>query len=371
MNRSRHTLNRKGRIMNFRRQISHGTGIRLLALCLLSFFLFQTTGIQVIHADETCLILAHAGASTLAPENTRAAFEKAKEAGADGIETDVRMTRDHKLVLRHDEAIDRTSSGHGLISLLTLDELKSYDFGSWFDASFAGEKILTLDEGLAEIRKLGFHTINLELKPDARNSEELIRLTAESIERSGIADRVIVSSFDKNLLKSFHTRAPSVKTAILTIPDMQAISVLHLEDYLPKDKPLNEYTKEDVSSLPDILAFILRAFGSQGESNEDVFLDVIHGISEVAPEGADWSDVQLLIDEQADPVSFVDGLEFHPDYINCHHSSLTETLISAMNERGIGVMVWTPDSFLELQKTKLFQPDGVITNEPELARSVN
>ena len=97
------------------------------------------------NAPET-VIQAHAGASSIAPENTLSAFLAAKEAGVDGIETDVRMTKDRQLVLRHDDAIDTTSNGHGNISDMTLEELKAFDFGLWYSPDYAGETILTLEE---------------------------------------------------------------------------------------------------------------------------------------------------------------------------------------------------------------------------------
>ena len=69
-------------------------------------------------------IFGHRGASGYAPENTIAAFRLAAETGADGVELDVQMTRDGKLVVAHDETVDRVSNGTGRIADLTLKELK-------------------------------------------------------------------------------------------------------------------------------------------------------------------------------------------------------------------------------------------------------
>ncbi len=91
------------------------------------------------------LILAHRGASGYAPENTRPAFELAREMGAGGIETDVQLSSDGVLVLIHDTSLDRTSNGSGPVANLTWDELSRLDAGSWLDPRFAGERIVRLD----------------------------------------------------------------------------------------------------------------------------------------------------------------------------------------------------------------------------------
>jgi glycerophosphoryl diester phosphodiesterase len=76
-------------------------------------------------------VVAHRGASADRPEHTLAAYELALEEGADGVECDVRLTRDGHLVCVHDRRIDRTSNGTGLVSELTLAELADLDWGTW------------------------------------------------------------------------------------------------------------------------------------------------------------------------------------------------------------------------------------------------
>jgi glycerophosphoryl diester phosphodiesterase len=95
-------------------------------------------------------VIAHRGASGYAPENTRAAFDLAIEMGADAIETDLQITRDGELVLIHDDRVDRTSDGTGPVADFTLAELQALDAGSWFDPGFAGERVMTFTEGLAD-----------------------------------------------------------------------------------------------------------------------------------------------------------------------------------------------------------------------------
>ena len=82
-------------------------------------------------------IIAHRGASYLAPENTLVAFRKAMEIGADGVEMDVQKTYDNELVIHHDYMVDMHTDISGQIYDLTMGELKALDFGSWKDAIYA------------------------------------------------------------------------------------------------------------------------------------------------------------------------------------------------------------------------------------------
>ncbi|MEV6968073.1 glycerophosphodiester phosphodiesterase family protein [Hamadaea sp. NPDC051192] len=84
------------------------------------------------------LVIAHRGASAAYPEHSRSAYEKALTDGADGLECDVRLSRDGHLVLIHDRTLDRTSDQRGPVSQRSLAQLRDVDFG--------GEPILTLDD---------------------------------------------------------------------------------------------------------------------------------------------------------------------------------------------------------------------------------
>ena len=76
-------------------------------------------------------VVAHRGASAERPEHTLAAYELALKEGADGVECDVRLTRDGHLVCVHDRRVDRTSNGTGLVSEMTLAQLRELDYGAW------------------------------------------------------------------------------------------------------------------------------------------------------------------------------------------------------------------------------------------------
>src|SRR5690242_19186833 len=92
------------------------------------------------------LVFAHRGASAYAPENTLAAFELARRQGAPAIEFDAKLSSDGRVVIIHDQTLERTTDGAGRVRDLSLAALRELDAGSWLSAQFRGEKIPTLDE---------------------------------------------------------------------------------------------------------------------------------------------------------------------------------------------------------------------------------
>src|SRR5687767_9211054 len=91
-------------------------------------------------------IFAHRGSSKDCPENTMAAFKKAYQDGADGIELDVQLSKDGIPVIIHDEKLDRTTNKKGNVFSYAYNELTKADAGSWFSKTFAGEPVPSLQE---------------------------------------------------------------------------------------------------------------------------------------------------------------------------------------------------------------------------------
>jgi glycerophosphoryl diester phosphodiesterase len=133
-------------------------------------------------------VIAHRGASGYAPENTRAAFERAIAMGAAAIETDITVTADGELVLVHDQLVDRVSNGNGPVSDHTLAELQALDFGSWFGQEFAGQRIVTVAELIEEF--LDRIPVVFEIK-DPRATRPLIEL----LRATNLIERVQITSF--------------------------------------------------------------------------------------------------------------------------------------------------------------------------------
>ncbi|MBX8636016.1 MAG: glycerophosphodiester phosphodiesterase [Thermoplasmata archaeon] len=96
-------------------------------------------------------VIGHRGAAGHAPENTLSSFSLAIEMGADAVEFDIHQTADNRIVVIHDEALDRTTDGEGMVMSTTLGDIKKLDAGSWFGEKFSGERIPTLEETLTHI----------------------------------------------------------------------------------------------------------------------------------------------------------------------------------------------------------------------------
>jgi len=160
-------------------------------------------------------IIAHRGASGYAPENTIAAFKKAIEMKADGIELDVHLTKDGRLAVVHDEKLGRTSNGKGLIMDYTFEELRMLDFGSWYSPEYENERIPALEE-VMELTE-GWHGIlNIEIKAVPRLFKNGIEDNVISIIKNyNRESNVIVSSFNHDILARIKNKAPEIKVGIL------------------------------------------------------------------------------------------------------------------------------------------------------------
>jgi glycerophosphoryl diester phosphodiesterase len=117
-------------------------------------------------------LIAHRGASAVAPENTLAALAKAHELGAAWVEADVRLTLDGKAVIFHDARLDRCTNGRGAVEKTPYSVIAQLDAGSWFSPQYAGEKIPTLDEWLRFAAERNFGII-LDLKGNWFNAKRL------------------------------------------------------------------------------------------------------------------------------------------------------------------------------------------------------
>ena len=148
------------------------------------------------------MVVAHRGFSGSAPENTMIAFKKGMEAGSDMIELDVRLSKDGEVAVIHDESLERTTSGKGRVIDLTLDELKKLDAGSKFHSSFSGERIPALREVLQ--LTYGQILVNIELKKGDYGRWTIFDLADRAlreVEKVGMVDRVLFSSFDPSVLE--------------------------------------------------------------------------------------------------------------------------------------------------------------------------
>ena len=149
------------------------------------------------------LLIGHRGYPALCPENTLASFEGAMQAGCDMIELDVTLTRDRKVVVIHDDTLDRTTNGKGPVLEQTFEEIKRLDAGSWFAPRFSAERIPELSE-VMELTA-GRCMLNVEIKESAFEADypadAIEHQVVKLVKTSGAMDRVIISSFDKRILE--------------------------------------------------------------------------------------------------------------------------------------------------------------------------
>jgi glycerophosphoryl diester phosphodiesterase len=187
------------------------------------------------------LIIGHRGASALAPENTLAAFRRAIADGADGIEFDVRLSRDGVAVVIHDATLKRTGSQQGNVSELTAAELQLTDVGQWFTKSvtrpsassklgFSGETVPLLRD-VFELFEKYEGLLYLEMKAEVGTGPELAAEVVRMIRQTPIRDRVIVECFDLSLLEQVKKIDSTIRTAALFEPKLSRPTHLLRRDY--------------------------------------------------------------------------------------------------------------------------------------------
>ncbi len=185
-----------------------------------------------------CKVISHRGANKVAPQNTIPAFEKSLEIGCDGFETDIHLTADGYPVICHNYTIDETSNGKGKVSEMTLEELRSYDFGSYFNEEFAGTTLPTLDEFLDVSAKGDIEIMNIEIKEPLDGNLEIVAKTIEAVKAKGLFDKLLISSFDKNVLIECKRIDPNCKTGFLYAPNKPFFYSDMLFNYLKVAKKL-------------------------------------------------------------------------------------------------------------------------------------
>ncbi len=178
-----------------------------------------------------CINYAHRGASEEYPENTLYSFYMGLEAGADGIETDIQRTKDGVLVLFHDDTLERLLNIKKSISEMTYQELLQLDFGACKAERFSGEKIVTLEEFLLHFGAKSL-TFALEIKQLCVEKD-----TLDMIDRFGLKDKVILTSFLWDSLVAIRKLDPDIRVGYLTekvTPEMlDKMKALHMNQICP------------------------------------------------------------------------------------------------------------------------------------------
>lgn len=176
---------------------------------LISFNNNPFENVAIFHETK---VMAHRGASTEAPENTMAAFQKAIDDMADYIELDVQLTNNGEVIVMHDSNAYRTTGVDANIVNMTYKEVKTLDAGSWFSDEYVGENVPSLKEVL-ELTQ-GKIKLNIELKP-ADNDTALAKNTVRLIEKYNMVNDCVITSFSESALKAVKTYNQEIKVGYI------------------------------------------------------------------------------------------------------------------------------------------------------------
>lgn len=184
-----------------------------------------------------CRNYAHRGFSGMYPENTMLAFEKALEAGCEGIEFDVHLTRDGKLVIIHDETIDRTSDKTGWVKDMTYEELCQVDFSYQYAGKVGFQRIPTLEEYFDLVQNRDIIS-NIELKTGVWEYPGIEKAVCDLIHSRHMEEKVVISSFNHNSILRVKELDPKLTCGFLSetwiLDPGQYVSAHGVEAYHPQ-----------------------------------------------------------------------------------------------------------------------------------------
>jgi glycerophosphoryl diester phosphodiesterase len=225
-----------------------GIGLKELMRFLLALILSMLTGLGCGDSDHSAtatsvfesdgfLNIAHRGGARLAPEHTLVAYRNGLEAGADVIELDLHATADGVVVAMHDDSVDRTTDGTGLIKEMTFAQLRQLDAGYRFSTDRGvtfpwrgkGLKVPTLDEALD---LLGDTPLSVEFK---QRTPSIVELVLASFAAHGGVGDVVFAAFPPEPIEEVRRLAPGARTAFTTreLAAFSLITPAMLESYRP------------------------------------------------------------------------------------------------------------------------------------------
>ena len=306
-------------------------------------------------------IIAHRGATYLAPENTLTAFENAMDLGADGVEMDVQQTKDKGLIIHHDYLIDIGMELSAKIYDLTVGELESISLTKWNGVDITTEKLATLDEALSFCKGLENCTIQLELKAPILNDPDFIPNVVEHIRAADIADRLILVSFRHDLLRQAKALMPELRIGILTLGDL--LSMMLPPPVLWKDLGLVNSMDEplDEENCP--------ALRRQLDLVSSAISDKLTLIAALYPHQSVREILQTLSD-QANPAAYVQTLDFPVEYVSCeyHTAFRNPEVVNQLHAIGCKAAFWTVNTQNVVRSLLPLEPDCFVTDRPDTIR---
>lgn len=159
-------------------------------------------------------VYGHRGAASEAPENTIPSFKLAEKLGVYGVEMDLHTSSDNKLIVMHDEALDRTTNGKGPVHSHTLDKIKKLDAGFKFGREWLGTKVPTLEEVFDNLGRVHYY---LEIKQSYKVYPGIEEKVLDTVDRYGLKNSVQIISFDFDSLKRVREMDNNIKTGLLFV----------------------------------------------------------------------------------------------------------------------------------------------------------
>ncbi|MER5480568.1 glycerophosphodiester phosphodiesterase family protein [Streptomyces sp. NPDC002734] len=214
----------------------HARAVAATASALLGLvaLLLPISGARADHESGHPAVIAHRGASAMAPENTLLAVDRARRLGFTWVENDVQRTKDGVLVVLHDVGLARTTNVERVfpgrapwrVRDFTSAEIARLDAGSWFGRRFKGARVPTLRQYLARVDR-NRQSLLLELKNPTLYPGIARQVLAE-LRRSGWLDRahlkrLVIQSFDAPTMRTVHRLRPAVRTAVLGAPSVDRL----------------------------------------------------------------------------------------------------------------------------------------------------
>lgn len=277
-------------------------------------------------------VVGHRGASFKAPENTMAAFEQALLDGADSIELDVSLTKDGRYVVIHDDTVDRTTNGTGVVRDMDLDEIQKLDAGSWHNPRFAGEKAPELGEVL-DWAKGKIHVL-VEVKrktAEESSGEELVQM----VRQREMTDQVTIMSFNHQMVERVESLAPEIDTGVLC-------------------PPYDALKKAGVGAALGLVGGLAGGLAATGNP----FVTLASGLAGTVTGALGGRYLGSHGARKAAENSNADALM--PNWF-----ITSGGLVKKANKNGKGVVPYTIDSKIRGHWLKLRGVDGLITNRPE------
>lgn len=288
-----------------------------------------TTGSLMIKPKDKVAVIAHRGASAYAPENTLAAFELAVDMGADWYELDCLLAKDGTVMVSHDNDVDRCTDGTGLITEMTVADLKKLDAGSWKDPKFAGERMPTLDESLAMAKdRIGVY---VEIKSVADDGPLMEQLRAavgiqQTLSRDALAGLVAVAESSGN------RNVALARAAIADIREAGMERQVVIQSFSPI------ICMMAIAEAPEIRTEYLGSYNDEKPEAWEAFKA--------------W------------------GKLINVAGFNVSQPSLTEERLKEFHDLDKTVAVWTVDDPESMAKLIDWGVDAIITNKPDLLREV-